>query len=145
MIAKIGLQQFRVSNKFWTIRWCVKHVLCVILISVVYSHPDVAAVYVGSTKTFSCSANNSERVLWHFTPASLTSVLKIINVGKNLTLKFAQRYHMNDVNQSANLVISNVQHCDAGFFRCNTLTNNGRLRTCDFLLITVGKHSIVTC
>ena len=95
-------------------------------------------MYVGSAKTFGCFADDSEKVLWHVTPASLPIVLKTINVGGSVALRFAQRYHVNNVN----LVINNVQHCDAGLFRCNILTSNGQLRTRDFLLMSVGEQFI---
>jgi len=114
-------------------------------IAVVSSRRDVSAAYVGSSTTFACSANDSARVVWHFTPASLTRVLRTVNFGSNLAPRFAGRYHMNDVDgQGAGLAIDDVQHCDAGFFRCNVVTSAGRMRTCDFVLISVGKSALST-
>ena len=97
---------------------------------------NVSAVVVGSTVTFGCHVNNSEKFMWDWES-------KHVVYGKNrLVQKFAERHSVINASEKTHLTIKNIEHCDAGFYRCILVSNNLEIR-CKFLLITFGKYS--TC
>ena len=105
----------------------------------VNENSNVSAVVVGSTATFSCYVNNAKKIIWTFGSKAEAEVY----VNDKLVPKFAERYSVKHINGKAYLTIKNVQHCDAGSYGCNYVSNE-ELRKCEFLLITTGKHFIVT-
>lgn len=97
----------------------------------VNANTDVsAAVLIGSTVTFSCSVNDSTKIVWESTDA--------ISVKNELVTKFAERYSVKHMNGKTDLIIKNIQHCDAGSYRCRFFKNDEE-RKCEFLLITMGS------
>ena len=96
----------------------------------VNANSNVTAVVVESTVTFKCHVCNSTKVLWDFTEP--------LYVNDELVTKFAKRHSVKHLNGTVELTIKNVQHCDAGLYRCSFLNDSG-LSECHFLLITIGK------
>ena len=96
----------------------------------VNANSSVTAVVVESTVTFSCHVHNSTKVLWDF--------MDVVIVKDELVTKFAERHYVKHLNGTVELTIKNVQHCDAGLYRCSFLNDSG-LSECHFLLITIGK------
>jgi len=98
---------------------------------------NVFSVYVGSTITFSCHVDNSDKILWHFKPPS--AQVTTVYVDKRLSGQFTGRHFVNLSIGNASLTINDVQYCDAGLYECIFL-NNDNLSKCEFSLVTIGKY-----
>jgi len=101
-------------------------------LSVVNANSEVYAVVVASNITLSCHVNNSEKVMWDSTRA--------FSVDSDFLTKFAKRYFVQHMDGKSDLTIRNIQHCDAGYYRCRFIKNK-ETKECEFLLITIGKYN----
>ena len=98
---------------------------------------NVFSVYVGSTITFSCQVDNSDKILWQFKPPS--TQVTAVYVDKRLSEQFIKRHFVNFTIGNASLTINDVQYCDAGLYEC-IFPNNEDLSKCEFSLVTIGKY-----
>ena len=99
-------------------------------LSVVNANSDVYAVVVASNVTLSCHVNNSKKIMWESTKAFSVDFLT----------SFGERYFVQHMNGKSELTIINIQHCDAGYYRCRFVKSK-EPKTCEFLLITIGKYN----
>jgi len=110
-----------------------------VLLLVVEANRNVSSVHVGSTIVFSCQVDDSDKFLWQFKHTSGDSDLETICEMNQVLLQFAKRHSVNFTLGNSRLTINDVQHCDAGIYRCVFL-NNGTLSKCEFSLVTIGKY-----